>query len=253
MACRSRSDGLLEPERRHELARHARGLVALDELDRRAALDDRAVEQALRGRHREQRRDLAPAAGLSEYGHAARVAAEARDVRAHPAQRVHDVEHAGVARLREIRPDQIAEIGEAEHVEAMVDRYHDDVAAPGEVGAVGHRRRARARREAAAVAPQHHRPLGAVERRRPDVEDEAVLAFGRQARARDRQAGVGGTCSAGIALRRARTVVERVAHAAPALGIGRRHEAVRSGGARSVRNALERLDAVDVGAAHAAE
>jgi hypothetical protein len=82
---------------------------------------------------------LSITARWKRHRHPSGIAAQARDVRAHPAQRVHDVEHAGVSRLRNIGPDQIAEIGKAEHVEAVVDRHHDDVAAQREMRAVGYR------------------------------------------------------------------------------------------------------------------
>ena len=61
-----------------------------------------------RRRHRHQRGDLRAAAGLAEHHDVARVAAELGDVVAHPAQRQHQVEHAGVAGVREIRADRAA-------------------------------------------------------------------------------------------------------------------------------------------------
>ncbi len=136
--CSSRHCAGSKPERFHELARHARALLRLDELQRRAALDDRAVEQPFGGRHREQRRDLAAAAGLAEHGHVAGVAAELRDVRPHPGKRVHDVEHAHGARLRERLAAELGQRREAEHVQAMIDRHDDHVAAAREIRAVGH-------------------------------------------------------------------------------------------------------------------
>ena len=143
------------------------------------------MEEPLRGRHCEQRRDLTASARLTEDRDVAWVAAELGDVGSDPLERVHDVEHAGVARLREVAAAELREIGEAEHVQAVVDRNHHDVAAAREVGAVGHGRRTGARDEPTAVAPDHHRPLTAVaDRRRPDVEHQAVLALGRQIRRR---------------------------------------------------------------------
>ena len=47
---------------REELARDARALFWFDELQRCAALDDRAMKEPLRRRHREQRRHFATAA-----------------------------------------------------------------------------------------------------------------------------------------------------------------------------------------------
>ena len=127
--CRSRTCVLGDPQRRHQLARDARALIALDELQRRAALDDGAMEQPLRRRHRQQRRDLPAAAGLTEDRHRARIAAELRDVVAHPVERCDDVEHADVAGRRELRAAGFAERREAEHVQAVIDRHDDDVAA----------------------------------------------------------------------------------------------------------------------------
>ncbi len=45
---------LRHPELGEQLARDARALLAVNELQRRAAHDDGAVEESLRGRHREQ-------------------------------------------------------------------------------------------------------------------------------------------------------------------------------------------------------
>ena len=49
-------------------------------------------------------------------------------------ERVHDVEHAHVARLRELRAAELAEVREAEHVEPVIDGDDDHVAAAREVG-----------------------------------------------------------------------------------------------------------------------
>ena len=136
--CSSRHCRGLELELLQELARDARSLLGLDELDRRAALDDRAVKEPLRRRHREQSRHLTAAARLAEDRDVACVAAELRDVGADPLERVHDVEHADVAGLREVAAAELREMGEAEHVQAVVDGDDHDVAAAREVGAVGH-------------------------------------------------------------------------------------------------------------------
>ena len=63
---------------------------------------ERAAEQSLRRGHAEQAGDFAAAAGLAEDRHVGRVAAELRDVVAHPLERGDDVEHADVARVGEL-------------------------------------------------------------------------------------------------------------------------------------------------------
>ena len=142
----------------------------------RRALHGRAVEQPLRRGHRHQRADLRAAARLPEDHHVARVATEPRDVVAHPLEREHDVEHAGVAGARVFlavgRQVQVPE-----DVQAVVERDDDDVAAPREpLAVVGLQLLARPVGEPAAVQPHHHRPLAPVEPRRPDVDAQAVLA-----------------------------------------------------------------------------
>ena len=64
----------------------------------RPALQDRAAEQALGPRHREQRADAHRTGGLAGDGHRVRVAAERRDVVAHPLERRDLVEQAEVGR-----------------------------------------------------------------------------------------------------------------------------------------------------------
>ena len=83
--------------------------------------------------------DLPAAARLAEDHHGVGIAAELVRCCPHPLERVHDVEHADVAGLRELRPPRLDEVREAQHVEAVVDRHHHHVAAAGEVGAVGDR------------------------------------------------------------------------------------------------------------------
>ena len=145
-----------------------------------AALDDRAMEQALAGRHRHHGRDLSAAAGLAEDRHVARVAAELADIVAHPFERRDEIEHAGVGSVRKLR-QQLAEIKEAERIQPMVNRHHDHVAAPRQPRAVEHAAGAGEGGEIAAVEPDHHRALAAVAQAgRPDVQSETVLADGRR-------------------------------------------------------------------------
>ena len=142
-----------------------------------ARLHDRLVEQPPGERRDHQGVDRAAARRLAEDRDIARVAPECRDVPLHPAQRRDLVEIAVVAEraargfLRECRVRE-----EAKAAQAVVEA-HEDEAAPRELRAVVHGRRAAAVDEAAAVDPHHHRQL----RRgrllgRPDVEVQAVLA-----------------------------------------------------------------------------
>ena len=242
---------LREPELGDELARHARGRVALEKLQRRAAHDDGAMEQSFRGRHREQRRHFLRTAGLADDRDVAGVAAEAVDVVVYPSQRVHEIEHAECGRLLEVVTADLAEVGVTEHVEAMVRRDRDDVASQTEVRSVVDGCGTGAGVEAAAVTPHDHGPFAAVaQARRPHVQRETVLALGLP---RGRALLVGLAARARLSLRCACAVVERIAHAGPRRRIHRRHETILAGRARAVRNTLEDLDAAILGAAHATE
>jgi len=76
---------------------------------------------------------------LSENHHRVRIAAELGDIRADPFQRVHDVEHANIARLGKLSAAEFLEVGEPEHVQPMVDADHHHVTAPRQVRSVGDR------------------------------------------------------------------------------------------------------------------
>ena len=129
---------LRDPQRGHQLARDTRALIRLDEPQRRAALDDRAVEQSLRGRHRQQRGHLSSATRLPEDHHRVRIAAELGDVVAHPAQRGDDVHHADVAGRGELLTAGFLERREAEDVEAVIDGDDDHVTAARQIEPFGH-------------------------------------------------------------------------------------------------------------------
>ena len=126
---------------------------------------------------------LHAAARLAPDHQLAEVAAECLGVVDDPPQRGRDVEHAGGARGRVLLAQDVAEVEIAEQAESVVVRDHHDVVVAGERRAVvvqvlrpdlgttvpG--------REAAAVRVEHHGPpLPVPGARRPDVEDEAVLA-----------------------------------------------------------------------------
>jgi hypothetical protein len=172
---------------------------ARDEIDR-AALEDGALEQAVRGGHREQVRDGDRTRGLAHHRDIGGVAAEARDVVAHPGKRGDLIEETGVA-VRELVAEQIAQVEEAGDAEPVVIE----------------RLRAGAHDERAAVDPDDDRARLRGRDRCVDVEDEAVLAHRRL---------VGDAAhhrSARIAdLHRERAELERVAHGGGALdGDGR--------------------------------
>jgi hypothetical protein len=137
------------------------GALARREAHRRARLDHRAVEEALRGRHDQERADLSAAARLAEDRDVAGIAAKRGDVVAHPTERRDHVERAGIARPREAFAADVFQMQIAADVEPVVDADHDDIAALGEVGAVGDRAVARAIGERAAMQPHHDRPLAA--------------------------------------------------------------------------------------------
>ena len=121
-----------------------------------------AVEQAGGRRHGHQRRRLRAAARLAEDGHVTRIAAEARDVVAHPAQREDQVQHPDVAGVGELRPAKRREVQITERVQPVIDGDDHHVAAAGEPRAVGLDAVAGVARERAGVEPDQHRPPRAV-------------------------------------------------------------------------------------------
>ena len=210
------------------------------------------MEQAFgRGRRKERRR-LRAAAGLAEDHHARRVAAERRDVVAHPPERrdhVHHAAHAGVLeRLRCTGRDQMRV---AEAREPVVHGDDDHVAEERQLAAVVHRAVGGAGRPAAAVKRhQHGAPAVVPDARRPDVERQAVFAHAADADVAipgDELRVVGAV--ARRRLRGDRAVAHRVACAHPGRRLARRHEAVGAGRVGAVRNPAEHLDA---GVRHAA-
>src|SRR5262249_1011849 len=112
--------------------------LARRDADRRAALDDRAMKQAARRRHRQQYADFAAAARLAEDRHVAGIAAEPLDIITHPTQRRDEIEHPGVARMRPGLAADTRQMQKAENIEAVVDADDDDIAAARQIGPVGH-------------------------------------------------------------------------------------------------------------------
>lgn len=98
-----------------------------------------------------------------------RIAAELRDVVAHPFERGHQVQHARVAGIRVAPAIGIAEIEMAEQIEAMVYRNHHHTALR-QIRAVHPRAACRADLERATMEVDHHREPRAkvAERRRKD-------------------------------------------------------------------------------------
>ena len=139
-----------------------------------AALDDGLVEQTLGEGGGEVGEDAEPSGGLAKDSHIAGVAAEPGDVGAHPFQGgllIHDPVVAG-------RAVGIAQGGvgqEAHGPEPVVDGDNDH--APGNEGGSFRIGRGVAGGEGTAVDPDHD-GIGALARRRMDVEVEAVFALG---------------------------------------------------------------------------
>ena len=194
-------------------------------------------------RHRQQRAHLSAAAGLAEDRDVARIAAEARGVLAHPLQRQHQVEQAGIAGLGEALAAEVRQIEVAEDIQPMIDGHDHDVVAPGEIGAVVARRVGRAVGEGAAVQPDHDRTLRRVEGGRPDVQRQAVLADRQHVdRSPDRREFR--PLRGGGRLRRTSGIDDRVADTGPRLGLAGRHEAVGACRRGAVGNALEDVHTV---------
>jgi hypothetical protein len=206
------------------------------------------MEQAAGGRHRQQRADFGPAAGLAEDHHIRRIAAEPGDVVADPVQARDEVEHADVARRGIFLSTDLSEVQIAEDVQAMVDRDDHHVAATRERGSVDPRPGAALLGESATVDPEHHRALApVVDAWRPDVEDQAVLIEAlRWIRLRRQHLGEAHV------LRRLMTVTKRIAHPVPRTWRRWGHETARSSGGGAVRHALECVNAVRKRAAHLA-
>jgi hypothetical protein len=119
----------------------------------RSALDDRAAEEPLGARADHQVRGRVPAGRLPEDGDQVGVAAERRDVRTHPAQRLDQVEEPEVGR------DRLAVAEEPEHAEPERHRHHDHALLGHQVAGVVDRQVATADDVRAAVDPDHHGQL----------------------------------------------------------------------------------------------
>ena len=227
------------------------GRLLADRAQAGPALDDRLVEQAVGAGHGLQHGDLGPATALAEDGDIGRVAAEGRDVVAHPFQHQHDVQHAGLAGGG--MAAQFTQMQIAEDVQAMVDGHRHHVAAPGQIAAVVHGRAAGAVGKAAAVQPDHDRPLAA-QALGPDIDEQAVLV-GAGLAGRGRvgvRAAAGGFSWWDTALDGRRAELDRVGDLAPGPGLFGRLEAQAPDRRRAIAQALEHLQDIFAIAPHRA-
>ena len=87
-----------------------------------------SVEQGSRLGHGHQRHYLGAAARLAEQHHPRGIAPKPGDIVPHPSQRQDDIEIADIARFG--RAAELREIGVTQPGQTMVERDHDDVAAP---------------------------------------------------------------------------------------------------------------------------
>jgi len=118
------------------------GRLLIAHAQSRAALDDRFVEQALRGRHPHQGADLAAAARLTEYRDVVRISAEALGVVAHPLEQGDDVEHADVAGPGVALAPDFREVEIAERIQPVVVGDQHDVVPSRQIGSIVRRQTA---------------------------------------------------------------------------------------------------------------
>src|SRR5579883_3283381 len=167
----------LEPKLGHEHFCALLGVGFGSLLQRGAAFDDGFMEQALCGRHGEQGTNFTASAGLAENRDVGGVASETGNVIADPYERCGDVEQADVAGVHEFRT-RGAEIKVPEDIQAVIDADHGDISSAREISAVVTERSAGAVGIAAAMNPNHDRPLAAVvDAVAENVKDQAVLAL----------------------------------------------------------------------------
>ena len=202
------------------------------------ALQHGAPEQPCGTGHRQQRRDAHGAGRLTHDGDGVRVAAERRDVVAHPLQGRHLVEETEVRR-------RVGQERETLDAEPVVDRDGDHTVA-GEGGAVHQRDRAGAVDEGPAVDPHEHRETRCAGVGGPYAQVEVVVAGDR----RIRHEGVERRREARHRCRRA--VRGRFTDAGPARRGIRGAETPVADGCGGVRDAEEGGDAVALQTPHVA-
>ena len=112
------------------------------------------MKQSLRRRHEEQGKGVGGTSGFAEHGDALRITAEGARIALHPAQGLHHIEIAEIARgllgIARVRWDE-----PTEGAEAIVDHHDEDTLASRERRAVVEC--GMPDRVTAAVNPYHHR------------------------------------------------------------------------------------------------
>ena len=94
----------------------------VNEIQRRAALRDRPMEQSFGQRRDEKREDATSAGGFAEDGHPSRITAKSRDIALHPAERFDLVEQTVIAAHALFRLRAQLWMGQkAERTESIVD------------------------------------------------------------------------------------------------------------------------------------
>ncbi len=206
--------------------------------DHIGALGDRLVEQAARLGRGHQIHDAERPGGLSGDGDIARIAPEGGDVALDPFQGRDLVEQPVVT--RDFLSRFSAQLGVrqiAQHPQPIVDRHHHHALGGGHAGAVVHGLVRGAGGQGSAVNPDEDRcSLGAL--RRPDVEEQAVLAHRRLFAGIDALAARHRLMTGGAE-------PGRIARPGPGRHLGGRTPAAPARGRQGVRHAPENVDPVD--------
>ena len=136
-----------------------------------AALQDRLMEQLPRPRIEHQPPDRRRPGRLPGQSHPAGIAAEPRDVVAHPSQRQRLIQRAQIARAH---PRQMKI---AQRPQPVVDADHHDIALARQSPAVIPVERPRPADPRPAMQPHQHRPRPSIRRRGPYRQGQAILAL----------------------------------------------------------------------------
>lgn len=167
---------------RINVKRHQKGQAAAPGIERAgrgdllAAHGPGCVKKARRRRRRHQGGDFCAASGLSEHGHAARIAAESGRVRLHPLQGEDQIQLPGIAGVVGAAGPNHGQGQIPEGVEAVVQGDDDRVAEAGEARAVCQGIAAVAVRVGAAMDVNKDRPVClCIQAWRPDIQEQAVF------------------------------------------------------------------------------
>ena len=220
-----------------------------------AADGHQPVEQAARRLGRQQRQHIGGPRRLAHERDIARIAAKARDIALHKAQRLQVVQQREVARGRRAGL-HLRHVHVAQDVQPVVGRHHHGIGGACQGRAVIQRIGRIARDGAAAVDEHQHRQLLGTAGRAPDVERQAVLAAHGLA-----QGGGDGVVEAVVGARAVHAPdlqagiaeLARLAHALPGLGLGRRLPAQRAHGRLGKGHALPVIGARGGAVVHAAQ